>query len=71
MEGSSRDVHDTDQSRADLAREPDALRLAARQGLGGAVQLEVVQADIFQESQTLSDFLEDPARDLAPCPNPD
>ena len=43
------DVHHADQPRADLAREPDALRLAARQRLGAAVERQVVEADVHQE----------------------
>ncbi len=40
------DVHDADEARADLAGEADALRLAAREGLGAAIETEVVEADI-------------------------
>ena len=43
------DVHDADESRADLAREADALRLAARECLGAAVERQVVEADVHQE----------------------
>ena len=38
------DVHDADQTGADLAREADALRLAARQGVGAAVEREIAEA---------------------------
>ena len=37
-------VHDAGQPGADLAREPDALRLAARERVGRAVERQVVEA---------------------------
>ena len=45
------DVQDAHQARADLGRQPDALGLAARQGVAGAVERQVVQADVDQEAQ--------------------
>ena len=54
-----------DQAGADLARQADALRLAAGQGLGAAVQRQIVQAHVDQKSQPLADLLDDPGRDLA------
>ncbi len=45
------DVHDADQSGADLACQPDALRLAAGQRLGAAVERQVVEADVDQEAR--------------------
>ena len=56
------DVHDADQPGADLAGEPDALRFAARQGLGAAIERQVVEPDIGQESQPVGDLLDDRAR---------
>ena len=53
------DVHDADQAGADLAREPDALRFAARQRFGAAIERQVVEADVAQEAQALADFLDD------------
>ena len=50
------DVHDTDQARADLAREPDALRLAAGERLGAAIERQVVEADVAQEAQPIVGF---------------
>ena len=44
------DVGDADQPGADLAGQADALRLAAGQGLGAALQAQVVQAHIGQEA---------------------
>ena len=59
------DVHDADQTGADLAREADALRLAARQGVGAAVEGEISQADVGEKSETVADFLDDLHGDLA------
>jgi hypothetical protein len=44
------DVHDTDQPRTDLAREPDALRLAARQSVRAAIERQIAQTDVRQET---------------------
>ncbi len=49
-------VGDALQAGADLRRQPDALRLAAGQGVGGAVQSQVLQADVDQEAQAHGDF---------------
>src|SRR5207245_10436526 len=43
------DIEHTDKSTADLAGQPDALRLAAGQRRGRAVERQVVQADVEQE----------------------
>ena len=59
------DVHDADQAGADLAREPDALRLAARERLGAAIERQVVETDVAQEAQALADLLDDLRGDLA------
>ena len=59
------DVHDAHQARADLARQTDALGLAARQGLGAAVQSQVVEPHVHQKAQTLHDLLDDLVGDLA------
>ena len=53
------DVHDAGQARAHLAGETDALRFAARQGLGAAIQRQVVEAHIDQETQPVAHFLDD------------
>jgi hypothetical protein len=47
------------QAGADLAGEADALALAAGKRAGGAIEVEVIEADIVEEAQTLVDFLED------------
>ena len=58
-------VHHADQPGADLAGQTNALRFAAGQGVGAAVQRQIVQADIDQELQALADFLEDFVGDFA------
>ena len=57
------DVEDADELRADLRREPQPLRLAARQRLRGAVELEVADADVGEEGEPLADLLDDPMPD--------
>ncbi len=59
------DVHHTDQAGADLARQSDALGLAAGQRVRTAVEGQVVEADIDQELQTLADLLENLVGDFA------
>ena len=58
------DVQHADEPRTDLRRQPDALRLAARERLGRAAEREVVEPDVDEEAQTLAHFLEDRAGDL-------
>ena len=60
-------VQHADQPGADLGGQPDPLRLAAGQRRRGAVQRQVVQADVEQEAQPGVDLLEDPRRRSA-CP---
>ena len=57
------DVEDADELGADLRRQPQPLRLAARERLRGAVELEVADADVVEEGQPLADFLDDPVAD--------
>ena len=57
------DVEHADELRADLRRQPDALRLAARERLRGAVEREVADADVVEERQPLADLLQDPVAD--------
>ena len=52
-------VHDARESRAHLAREPDALRFATGQRLGAAIEREIVESDVHQEFQAIADFLDD------------
>ena len=58
-------IHHAHQSGADLAGQTDALRLAARQGVGAAVERQVIQANVDQKAQALADFLDDLCRYLA------
>jgi hypothetical protein len=58
------DVEDAGQAGADLAGEADALALAAGQGAGGAVEVEIIEADIVEEAEPLVDLLEDGAGDF-------
>ena len=59
------DVHHADQAGADLAGQADTLGFATGQGVGAAVQGQVVEADVDQELQAFTDFLEDLLGDLA------
>ena len=47
-------VQDADQTRPDLGGQPDALRLAAGERPGTAVERQVVQADVEQEARRAS-----------------
>ena len=49
-------VEHAEQARSDLRREPDALRLAARERAGRAIEREVVEPDVEQEAQPLADL---------------
>ena len=60
------DIGHPDESRPDLAREPDALRLPAGERLRGTVEGEVVEPHVDEELEPLGNLLEDPARDLRP-----
>ncbi len=57
------DVEHAHQARSDLGRQPDALRLAAAQRPGRAVQGQVVEADVDQEAEPRADLLEHLAGD--------
>uniref|UniRef100_A0A1I8AMK0 Transcriptional regulator n=1 Tax=Steinernema glaseri TaxID=37863 RepID=A0A1I8AMK0_9BILA len=61
-------VHHPHQAGADLAGQADTLGLAARQGIGAAIQRQVVQAHVHQKLQAFADFLEDLVGDLATAP---
>ena len=58
------DVQHAHQAGADLGGQPDALRLAAGQGGGRALQVQVLQADVQQEGQPGLDLLEHLVGDL-------
>ena len=61
--GLVQDVEDTDQARADLGGEADALAFPARERRRGPVQGQVVEPDLGEEAEALADLLEYPARD--------
>jgi len=52
-------IKHTDERGADLGRKPDALRLAAGERAGLAVEREVAEADVAQEAQTSTYLLDD------------
>ena len=52
------DVEHADEPAADLAGQADALGLAAGERRGGAVERQVVQADVEQEAEPAADLLE-------------
>ena len=57
------DVEHADQRGADLRRQPDPLRLAARQRRRRAVHRQVPDADVVQEPQSLGDLAQHQPRD--------
>ena len=57
------DVEHADELRADLRREPEALRLAARERPRRAVEVQVADADVVEERQPLADLLQDASPD--------
>ena len=59
------DVEHAHQARADLRRQPDPLRLAARERRRRAVERQVADADVVEEAQPLLDLAQDQPRDLA------
>ena len=61
-------ITDTLQIGAELRRQPDALRLAARQGGCGTRERQITQADIRQELQTRADLGHDVAGDFGRAP---
>ncbi|VWM05150.1 Uncharacterised protein [Collinsella intestinalis] len=61
--GLIQDVEHAHEARADLGRQADALGLAARKRRGGAIERQIVQADIHQEAKTLADLLDDGVAD--------
>ncbi len=58
------DVEHAGEAGADLAGQPDALALAARQRARGAGKRQIIQADIDEKVQPLADLLEDADGDL-------
>src|SRR5215831_18888990 len=62
------DVHHADETGADLTREANALRFAARQRLRAAIERQIVQADVDEKLQARANLLLDLLRDLAAPP---
>src|SRR5438445_7323254 len=58
------DVEYADQARSDLCRQPNALAFAPRKTARGAVEREVVESNVDQETEALANFLQDEARDF-------
>ena len=58
-------IQRTHKPRTDLRRQTDALRLAARQRSGRAVEREIVQPDVQHERQPAIDLFENRAGDFS------
>src|SRR5262249_52053052 len=58
-------VHDAGESGSHLTREPNALRFAARQRLGTAIEREIVETYIDEEAQPIGHVLHDLRRNFA------
>ena len=54
-----KDIHNSDQTRADLRGQTNTLSLTARKRIRAAVQGQILKPDIHQKLQTVTDFLED------------
>ena len=52
------------ESGADLRGETDALRLAAREGSGAALKVDIAQADAFEKVEPGANFLQQLASDF-------
>ncbi len=52
-------VHDADESGADLARQADTLCFAAGQRIGAAIERQVIEANVRQKTETMAYFLDD------------
>src|SRR5262245_44727169 len=57
-------VEHAHEARANLRRQPDALRLAATQRPALAIQREVTQSDVLEKAQPRANFLDDFAGNL-------
>ena len=55
------DVEDAAKVGAELGGESDALGFTAGEGFRGAVELEVAEADVFEEGESRGDFGKDVA----------
>jgi hypothetical protein len=53
------DVENANEAAADLAGKADALRFAAGERGGSALERQVFEADVLQEAEAASDFFQD------------
>src|SRR5437870_5092784 len=58
------DVQHAHEAAADLGREADALSFPAREGDGGALECEIIEADIYEKPQAVGHFLQNRPRNL-------
>jgi len=58
------DVQHAHEAAADLGREADALCFPAREGHGGALEREIIEADIYEKPQAVGHFLQNRPRNL-------
>src|SRR5690606_39418839 len=58
------DIHHADEPGADLARETDALRLAAGKRVRASVEREIAEPDVDEEAESASDLRDDRLGDL-------
>ena len=59
-------IHHTHEAGSDLTRQPDTLRLAARQGFRPPVEIEISQAHVGHEAQPFAEFPHDAIGDFLP-----
>ena len=59
-----KNVEDTHQAGPDLRRQPDALRFPAAESAALAVQSQIAQSDVLEETEPRPDFLDQVPRDL-------
>src|SRR5205085_12403302 len=57
-------VEHADEARADLRRQPDALRFAAGERFGGTAEGQIFQSDVVEKAKALANFLENRAGDV-------
>jgi hypothetical protein len=58
-------VHHAGETGADLRRQPDALRFAARKRFRAAFERQIIEPDVIQEHQPRDDFLDHLVGDFA------
>ena len=57
-----KDVHDADETGADLTCQPDALCFAPGKRFSTAIDRKIIEADVAQKSKPFADLLDDPVR---------